>query len=90
MRDVLEDLCHHKLKDMTDFEWQRYIRPYLVSNLEGSQPFDNSEEKGGTVVMRCLDQQLCYGYEYTGCSALPVFTPRRDNYVLALTQVLNI
>ena len=83
----MEDLCHHKLKDVTDFEWQRYIRPYLV---EGSQALDNSEEKGETVVLRCLDQQLCYGYEYTGCSALPVFTPRTDNYVIALTQVLDI
>lgn len=87
LRDVLDDLCHRKLKDMADFEWQRYIRPYLASPPpeEASAPSENTQED--TVVLRCLDQQVEYGFEYMGCASLPVFTPRANNYVIAFTQV---
>lgn len=82
LKDILDNLCHQKLKDVTDFEWQRYIKPYLSSTVA------ESDGKEGEVVLCCLDQHLSYGYEYTGCTALPVFTPRSENYLIGLTQVL--
>lgn len=94
LRDVLDDLCHRKLRDGADFEWQRYIRPYLTAPLE-SDPMEEQEEghtimdsaQRGTVVLRCLDQQMEYGFEYLGCASVPVFTTRANNYIIAFTQV---
>lgn len=102
----MDDLCHRKLRDISDFEWQRYIRPYLRasenSNSEtvapppsrggsagapnvGPEPSDAAQ--GNTVVLQCLDQQIEYGFEYLGCTSLPVFTTRANNYIIAFTQV---
>ena len=74
LRDVLDDLCHHKLRDVTDFEWQRFLRPSL-------------EAGEGRLTLKCLNSCLHYGYEYLGCQATPVFTPRANNYIVAFTQV---
>lgn len=94
LRDVVDDLCQRKLKDIADFEWQRYIRPYLTEDNKTTPP-DGEEggvahEETRNIVMRCLDQELPYGYEYTGCNTLPVFTPQSDNYIIALTQVSKV
>jgi len=37
LRDMLEDLCRRKLKDIEDFEWQRFLKPELKS-LSGEAP----------------------------------------------------
>ena len=29
LRDVLDYLCHQKLRELSDFEWQQFIRLYL-------------------------------------------------------------
>ena len=41
----------------------------------------------GELIMRCLDQELHYGYEYTGCHGLSTISPHTDNYIVAVTQV---
>ena len=82
LRDTLEELCRQKLRDITDFEWQKYIRPYLIER-EGEE----GESSPAFIVLQCLDRRLNYGFEYQGCTSLPVMTPRMDNYILAFTQV---
>ena len=77
LRDILDDLCTHKLRDISDFEWQRFLRPYITMETDGQQQLK----------LHCLHKQLVYGYEYQGCHALPVLTPRMNNYIIALTQV---
>ena len=94
LRDILEELCRQKLRDITDFEWQKYVRPYLVRSDVETKGGNNSEsgvdqscEGTASITLRCLDQQLSYGFEYQGCGTLPVMTPRMDNYIIAFTQV---
>lgn len=29
LRDVLDFLCHQKLRELTDFEWQQFLRLYI-------------------------------------------------------------
>ena len=97
---MIDDLCHRKLRDITDFEWQRFIRPYLTtadSSQSEAPPSDQASEGapetsvaegvGSTVMLQCLDRQIEYGYEYLGCSSLPVLTARANNYIIAFTQV---
>lgn len=79
LRDISEDLCCHKLRDVTDFEWKRFLRPYRIPTLDG--------EEENSVVLECLDQRLMYEFEYLGCNSPPVFTPRSDNFIIAFTQV---
>ena len=78
LRDILEDLCRQKVYDVSDFEWQRFPRPY-----------SSTEQQDGElrVQLHCLQTRLDYGFEYLGCRQLPVFTPRMNNYMIALTQV---
>ena len=80
LRDILDDLCRRKLRDAGDFEWQRFLRPYLRPT-EG----DHTHQ----LVLQCLEQELVYGCEFLGCQPPPVFTPRTDNYIIALTQVCD-
>ena len=94
LRDILEELCRQKLRDIADFEWQKYIRPYLIHaevEVEGTDSVEPEGSQNSTssasIVLRCLDQQLSYGFEYQGCGSLPVMTPRMDNYIIAFTQV---
>ena len=94
LRDILEELCRQKLRDITDFEWQKYMRPYLVQgDGEGERGGEGEGEAEGasssaSIVLQCLDQRLSYRFEYQGTASLPVMTPRMDNYILAFTQVL--
>lgn len=89
LRDVLDDLCHRKMRDINDFEWQRYLRPSFSALLETDKEEDteNESNESTTVVLKCLDQQIEYGFEYLGCVSIPVFTPRANNYMIAFTQV---
>ena len=85
LRDNLEELCRQKLRDITDFEWQKYMRPYLLQGQGGGE--DEEDSSLASIDLQCLDQRLSYGFEYQGCASLPVMTPRMDNYILAFTQV---
>ncbi len=73
---------------MADFEWQRFPRPYLDPEPTGQMadggPAPDPTQK---LVLKCLDSRVDYGLEYLGSQALPVFTLRTDNFVIAFTQV---
>ena len=86
LRDILDDLCHRKLRDVADFEWQRFPRPYLDPEPGNGNEAAN-ESPTHQLVLKCLNTRIEYGWEYLGCEALPVFTPRTDNYIIAFTQV---
>ena len=94
---MFDELCHCKLKDIGDFEWQRFIRPYLKqvdsntdSNLNSSSEqelYSEDSTRSSTVILRCLDQEIEYGFEYLGCASMPVVTSRANNYIISFTQV---
>ena len=83
LRDIVEDLCHQKIRNATDFEWQRYPRLYTTSDSAHSAPPTLQTQ----LELRCLHMKMEYGFEYTGCQALPVFTPRMNSYMISLMQV---
>ncbi|KAL5457324.1 hypothetical protein EMCRGX_G034572 [Ephydatia muelleri] len=78
LRDVLNDMCSRKLRDLADFEWQRFLRFYALPTTEGFQP-----------VLRCLDCELTYQCDFLGAQSPPVFTPRSDTWIISFTQAMK-
>ena len=60
------------------------MRPCLVQGEGEGEEITST----ASMLLQCLDQRLCYGFEYQGTASLPVMTPRMDNYILAFTQVM--
>jgi len=55
LRDVLDFLCHQKLRELTDFEWQQFLRLYIKEN--PSKTFFNAHTYTYTydiVIIFCL------------------------------------
>ena len=46
--------------------------------------------KRQTPIFHCLDVQLSYHCEFTGCQSLPPYSPRLGNCLIALTQVTTV
>ncbi len=97
---MLDDLCCRKLRDISDFEWQRFIRPYLKeveNNCPQISDDSNDDDQGteevqdsslkSTIVLRCLDEEIEYGFEYLGSHCVPVLTSRANNFIIAFSQV---
>ena len=102
LRDVLDFLCHQKLRELSDFEWQQFLRLYVredpgkiyimirdtLYELHILHCFTVSKRQ--TPTFHCLDVQLSYHCEFTGCQSLPPYSPRLGNCLIALTQVTTV
>jgi energy-coupling factor transporter ATP-binding protein EcfA2 len=101
LRDMSEDLVHRKLRDVSDFEWQRFPRVNSLSELTITEQLFTAEQENTeelveghsnpgplSLVVDCLDTSFLYAYEYLGCKLYPVFTPRTLNCIVAFTQSL--
>ena len=60
LRDALDFLCHQKLRELTDFEWQQFLRLYI------------QEDPGKTFHEMYINKQLTalLGIVYNFCSYL--------------------
>ena len=52
LRDMLEDLCRRKLKDIEDFEWQRFLKPQLKSLTDETPKSETPIKKGKQLVRK--------------------------------------
>eukprot|EP00794_Sanderia_malayensis_P000407 gene407-1042_t len=80
LRDILEDLGKRKLRDVTDFEWQRNLRFYFQTDEEGKQD---------CLSIQMLDAQFLYGNEFLNCSCPIMLTPLTERCFLSLTQAIS-
>ena len=103
LRDIINDLCHQRIRSAADFEWQHYPRLYIhqtqenitsqLSSVTLQQQQQQQQQQGERseekvqVELRCLHMRMEYGFEYMGCRPLPVFTPRMNNYIISVLQV---
>ena len=91
LRDIVNDLCHCKLRSISDFEWLRYPRLYLTPpSPSPSSPPSPQSQPGDRLEVKCLHMTMEYGFEYVGCQSLPVFTPRMNNYIISLLQACRL
>lgn len=70
--DVVEQLVRESCRAPTDWSWQRQLRFYL--------------NKNGLAVIRMVDAEFNYTYEYQGNAEKLVHTPLTDKCYLTLTQ----
>ncbi|CAG0920502.1 unnamed protein product, partial [Notodromas monacha] len=73
--DVVTQLITANVKDVADWGWQKQLRYYLDSN---------------KVVMRMVDAQFDYTYEYQGNAGKLVHTPLTDKCYMTLTQGMKM
>jgi dynein heavy chain len=82
--DVVEFLLQlykdKKLKDASDFEWQKQLRLYWVPE----------QTHQGAAVVKVADVDFAYCDEYLGCKERLVITPLTDRCYISLTQAIGM
>ncbi|XP_060838419.1 cytoplasmic dynein 2 heavy chain 1 [Rhopalosiphum padi] len=73
---VVDELINSRVSSIHDWEWQKRIRFYSHS--------------GGEIIIRMVDSEFTYSYEYQGISPKLVHTPLTDNCYLTLTQAMSM
>ncbi|KAI6649612.1 Dynein heavy chain 1, axonemal [Oopsacas minuta] len=73
-RDIVENLRQKGVRDITDFEWICQLRSYWEDDL----------------ILRIINAEFRYGYEYLGNSARLVITPLTDRCYISLTGAMHL
>ena len=76
-RDIIEELAKEEVSQISDFNWQKQLRYYW------DEVLDN-------VLVKQVNAQLPYGYEYMGATSRLVITPLTDRCWITITGALNI
>lgn len=73
--DVVEQLLSEQCRNPADWPWQRQLKFYM---------------KNGQAIIRMVDAEFLYTYEYQGNAAKLVHTPLTDKCYLTLTQGMHM
>ncbi|XP_059166583.1 dynein axonemal heavy chain 8-like [Physella acuta] len=98
LKDILENLCHRKLRDTTDFEWRRSVRCYLQPDPSSVQhlPSSASTERSQAVTdtkpsprIWILDSHFEHGKEFYGTDPGVSPTPVTEKCFLTMSLALK-
>ena len=81
-RDVVSVLAKNGVASATDFDWQAQLRSYWEE--------DPREERDVTAIMRIMNAEVEYGYEYLGNSTRLVITPLTDRCYRTLMGAIHL
>ena len=75
LRDIGYDLAEKKPRDISDFEWQRYVRMYYHSTPELAESNYELVDSNETLnlTLRCLFTTIPYGFDYIGYATPNIF-----------------
>eukprot|EP01028_Stygiella_incarcerata_P006636 TRINITY_DN270_c0_g1_i1.p1 TRINITY_DN270_c0_g1~~TRINITY_DN270_c0_g1_i1.p1 ORF type:complete len:4523 (-),score=1222.92 TRINITY_DN270_c0_g1_i1:192-13760(-) len=76
-KDVFEDLMRKRIRDISDFEWQKQARFYWSTDVDNA-------------VISIADIDFRYCYEFMGCKERLVITPLTDRCYISLSQALGM
>ncbi|XP_076466964.1 uncharacterized protein LOC143298129 [Babylonia areolata] len=79
LRDVLDNMCGRKLREITDFEWRRSVRCYMHP----------AEEKPPEPMVWILDTAYSYGTEFYGTDCGVALTPVTERCFVTMAMALN-
>ena len=88
-RDVVGRLVEQGVQDEGEFEWLAQMRHYYEAD-SGSSSSLLSNDSSGRLVVRMINAQLQYGYEYLGCSTRLVVTPLTDRCYRTLMGAIHL
>ena len=81
-RDVVSVLAKNGVASASDFDWQAQLRSYWEE--------DPREERDLTAIMRIMNAEVEYGYEYLGNSSRLVITPLTDRCYRTLMGAIHL
>lgn len=84
-KDICGEFLVAEIQDVSDFEWQKQLRTYLVDSTDSGSLSNNM-----VVKIRQLKSEIEYGYEYIGPTVRLVITPLTDRVWLTMTSALHI
>ena len=81
-RDVVSKLVSEQISSDSAFDWQAQLRTYWEEDTNG--------ERGNTAMMRIMNAEVEYGYEYLGNSSRLVITPLTDRCYRTLMGAIHM
>jgi len=76
-KDIMDSLVRLKIKDSTDFEWQKQARFYYRTDVD-------------LAIISVTDVDFEYCYEYLGCKERLCITPLTDRCYITLSQACGM
>jgi dynein heavy chain len=82
-KNIINTLISEKINEITNFEWTKHLRYYWMNNFVKGEPRMDC-------IIKSVQTDFPYGYEYTGNNEILVITPLTDKCYLTLMGALRL
>ena len=86
-KGIIEQLIKDKIEDISSFEWMKELRYYWEKSLV---QINDKAQMQDNVIVKSVQTDFPYGYEYIGNAEILVITPLTDKCYLTLMGALRM